>query len=77
MWDCVSSTLENRSFARLSSGHLEDRKWPIPGFPNVGCLAVQLERPQSGGEIGEAAGRRRPIAASHGFRDGQSLYFES
>ena len=28
--------------------------------PNVGCLAVQIERPQCGSEIGEAAGSRRP-----------------
>jgi len=31
--------------------------------PNVGCPAVQLERPQSGRSIGEAAGRHRPKAA--------------
>jgi len=33
-------------------------------FPNVGCLAVQIERQQSDVRISEAAGRRRPGAAA-------------
>ena len=43
-------------------------------FPNVGCLAVQVERLQSGTQIGEAADRRRPIAAGGGFLTERPVY---